>query len=213
MSTARRSNERRRIYATWIGWMLITAGSSVALTNCDNAVTKTRWFCYDSTGDGTGCTCDFQTQDMIDDSAEHGHPEIPSCDTDIFDQDLCCAGGRSSEHPAYFDSCLCFLTTDASCEAAEPDVRDVLHVVDCSQPVGYTPVDTSGTGPNPTCPNRGSCGLDNDRCACGLRCIQYTGGNYLCGDPCSEDIDCLGKSEPTTGQPYARCVQPEGFCN
>ena len=181
--------------------MALAFSSTAAVASSCGAEDDTKtWDCIDSVGEGTSCICAWESADFV----AHTNRE-PSCDASFNGNNLtCCAS--STVFQAYegdFGACVC----DGPC------LDDELEVDDCTDPIPETHTGSSSGPGGDTCTDKGFCGPSNDDCNCGLVCIHAAVGDYLCGDPCSSDHDCIGKSDPASGDAYTTCAATEeGFC-
>lgn len=169
----------------------------------DQAEIKT-WNCTDSVGAGTSCICAWDTEQLAPTPSER----LDSCDATFNGHTLtCCASSNVFQaYEGYFGACVC---DSAACRDGEVEVDD------CTEEIGETKTSSgngSGTGGN-QCADKGFCSPSDDHCNCGLSCIHAAIGDYLCGDPCSSDSDCKGKTDPQSGDAYTTCAATaEGFC-
>jgi len=117
----------------------------------------------------------------------------------------CCAGATS---------CNCGPGLTCSSNEVSTSICGGTRTTPCL--AGTTKVlSCSGVSTTPTCPDKGFCSGDNNHCACGLGCIHLAAGSYTCGDSCSNNSDCTGKTDPQSGKPYTQCAMATyaGFCN
>lgn len=137
----------------------------------------------------------------------------PTCSEAALPGTICCSDTRWPATDEGTSNCVCVRATDSDTCMTVGDgarTRYPIRVKECS--LTSTAPSSSGSSGDSSdddaCTDRGFCGPSMDRCNCGLSCIHYAVGGYMCGVSCQQDSDCEGKKDPETGRALSSCPAP-----